>query len=239
MAKHGGNRTLKRLVVSSKVSIPRKEKVWVAKPRAGPHQLSSCMALSTFLTDVLKLTGISRESKKIIKEGKVLVDGRVIKDYKFPIGFMDLVSIPSIGMTFVVDYDSKGRLTARRNDNLSSKLAKVVGKGTIKNGRLQIHLSNGYAFESDKQYNIGDSLELSIPGFNVLRVIPLEVGARCIVVKGKNAGERGIIKTITAGTSNRKAIVSISSDSGNEFNTLKDYVFVLGDFKIMSGDVSG
>ena len=52
-----------------------------------------------------------------------------------------------------------------------------------------------------------------------------------MVTGGKHIGERGTIKDITITKSSMPNTVVIESKSGKTFQTLKDYVFVLGEEK--------
>ena len=103
MAKHGENKKLKRLNTPNLVSISKKDKVWISKPVPGTHPRNKSISLVVLLRDVLKLAGTSKEASTLVKSGKILVDGRVVKDYKFPIGYMDLISIPEIKMVYYIN----------------------------------------------------------------------------------------------------------------------------------------
>ncbi|MEM4788723.1 MAG: S4 domain-containing protein, partial [Ignisphaera sp.] len=98
MAKKGGSSHLKRLAAPAFWPILRKEYKWITKPSPGPHLLERCIPLLVLIRDVLKLAENAREAKKIIFDGEVLIDGRVRRDFKFPVGLMDVVSIPKINM---------------------------------------------------------------------------------------------------------------------------------------------
>ncbi len=91
MSKH-----LKRLNAPRSWVLPRKTNVYTTKPRAGPHAIARSIPLSTVLRDYLGLAASGREARTAIGGGDVLVDGRVVKDAKLAVGFMDVVSVPKL-----------------------------------------------------------------------------------------------------------------------------------------------
>ncbi|MEM3973016.1 MAG: S4 domain-containing protein, partial [Ignisphaera sp.] len=96
MARMGGSKHLKRLAAPWFWPILRKEYKWVVKPSPGPHPIDRSLPLLVVIRDVLGLAETAREAKRIIFDGKVYIDGVVRKDYKFPVGVMDTISIPDI-----------------------------------------------------------------------------------------------------------------------------------------------
>jgi len=58
----------------------------------------------------MNLADNSKEAKSIIMAGKVLVDGRIVKNYKFPVGFMDVITVPSANIYMRVLIDNNGIL---------------------------------------------------------------------------------------------------------------------------------
>ena len=103
MAKMGSRKHLKRYKAPKSWPIHPKEDTWTVKPSAGSHSINDSIPLTLVIRDVLKLADNSREAKRIINSGNVLVDGRVVKDYKFPVGFMDIIEIPKL-MIIVLNY---------------------------------------------------------------------------------------------------------------------------------------
>ena len=88
MAKHGNSHKLKRLNASGRMSIAKKKEVWLMKPSPGAHKTNDSIALAIVLRDMFGLAARSKEAIKLCKDGRVKVDGRVVKDPRFPIGFM-------------------------------------------------------------------------------------------------------------------------------------------------------
>ena len=74
----------------------RKNKVWIFTPRPGPHPKRFSFPLSVLLRDVLGLVSDAREARAAIKSKEVLIDGVPRRDTNFPVGLMDVISIPSM-----------------------------------------------------------------------------------------------------------------------------------------------
>ena len=81
------------------------------KPAPGSHAIEDSLPLLVIIRDILGLADNSREAKRIINTGNVLIDGRAVKDYKFPVGFMDVLTIPKTEENYRILLDTKGRLT--------------------------------------------------------------------------------------------------------------------------------
>ena len=85
----------------------------------------------------LKYALNSRETKAIVMQRLIKVDGKVRTDTTYPAGFMDVISIEKTGENFRLIYDTKGRFTVHRitAEEAEYKLAKVkrvqLGKGGI------------------------------------------------------------------------------------------------------------
>ena len=139
----GSRKHLKTYKAPKTWPIHPKEDTWTVKPSAGSHSIENSLSLTLVIRDILKLADNSREAKRIINSGNVLVDGRVIKDYKFPVGFMDIIEIPKTGEVYRVLLDKKGRLQLNKIEENDSKLCKIVNKSTIKGGKIQVNLHDG------------------------------------------------------------------------------------------------
>ena len=111
MAKMGSRKHLKRYKAPKSWPIHPKEDTWTVKPAPGSHAIEDSLPLLVIIRDILGLADNSREAKRIINTGNVLIDGRAVKDYKFPVGFMDVLTIPKTEENYRILLDTKGRLT--------------------------------------------------------------------------------------------------------------------------------
>ncbi len=222
---------MKRLNAPRAWNIPRKGKVWAPRTVPGAHPKEKSVPLLVVIRDMLKKADNAREAIKIIKEGKVLVDGRVIKEPKFGVGFMDVVSIPLIEEYYRVLYDKKGRIVLEQIDESEKdfKLCKIRNKTILKKGRLQLNLHDGRNQLADNDvYKTGDVIKITIPEQKIVKHIPLEKGSLVYLSGGKHAGITARVKEILPGTMTRKPIVVLESEDGKEIRALKDHAFVIG-----------
>jgi len=102
MGRMGGSRHLKRLAAPEFWPLLRKEAVWTVKPSPGPHSISKSLPLLIVIRDVIGYAKTYREARKLIAEGHFKVDGRVRRDYKFPVGLMDVLETVDTGELFRV-----------------------------------------------------------------------------------------------------------------------------------------
>jgi small subunit ribosomal protein S4e len=170
------------------------------------------------------------EAKKILSEGKVKVDGIVRKDVKFPIGLMDVISIPENNVSYLVMFDNKGRLVLKKSEGIANtKLCRINGKTYIKGGKTQLNFSDGSNILGSNDYNTKDSVILSLPDRKIVKHIAYKEGNLAMIVGGGHTGEIGTIQAISTVRSSRINTVSISGIS--DFETIEDYVFVVGETK--------
>ena len=230
MAKKGGSSHMKKIASPRYVPVARKGNVWIVKSSPGPHSLKSSVALGVVLRDIIGVADSMRETKKVLMEGNVLVDGRVVRDKKFPIGLMDVLSLPKLKKHYWVGVDSKARLKLFEvgEDYSKFKLCRVEGKRSISGGAFQISLHDGRSMIGGKEFKIGDTVKLSVPKQKVVSVMKLEPNANCIITSGKHSGELAVVDELYHKKGARRAEANLHSDKEN-FITVRDYLFVVGD----------
>jgi small subunit ribosomal protein S4e len=221
------SRHQKRVTVPVSWPIARKTHAWVAKTSPGPHSSADSMPLVMVIRDMLKLVDNAREAKRALYEGKVLVDGKVQKDYKLPVGIFDVISVPLKNQQYRVLKDEKGMFyLSLLEAGAVRKLARIENKTVIKGKKQQLNLSDGSNKLVEGEFKVGDSLVLSLPEKNIEERIGFEVGNLAMVVGGKHTAQTGKIKEIITVKSSQPNRVIISGDV--EFETIKDYVYMIG-----------
>lgn len=230
MAIMASRKHLKRFKSPKHWPIHPKEYKWSVKPSPGPHAIEGSLPLLVIVRDILGVADNAREARKIINSGEILVDGRPRKNYKFPVGFMDVVSIPKTGEVYRVLPDEKGRLILHpiTEENAGFKLCKIINKTTLKGGRTQLNMHDGRNCISEDEFRVGDVVKLSVPNQEILERIPLEKGSLGLVTGGRHTGEIGRIKKINITKSSMPNTAVIETEAKKTFLTLKDYVFVIG-----------
>src|SRR3989338_9688333 len=73
--------------------IKRKETKWITRVNPGPHSLDRCINLNLLLKEFLKYAKTTREVRRILNQGILLIDKKPRKDPGFPVGLMDLIEV--------------------------------------------------------------------------------------------------------------------------------------------------
>ena len=70
---------------------------------------------------------------------------------------------------------------------------------------------------------------LKVPEQEIVEVYPLQEGATVLVTGGKHTGELGTVSEIIENKSSNPNTIIIENSAKDEFLTLKDYAFVVGE----------
>jgi len=229
MARKGESKVTKRLAAPKAVKVVRKGQKYLVRPSRGPHSVKSSIPLTVAVRDLLGIVDNAREMKSVLNEGKLMVDGKAVKDRRLPVGFMDVISFPTVNKYYRVLYDEHGRLEPKEIDAKNSvfKLCRILDKTVVKGGKVQLNLHDGKNILYEKKCAVGDVLKIELPGMRVMDYYPLTEGSVAYVTGGKHAGEVATIKSIAVGTQMRKPLAVLEKGE-KTFETRKDYVFVLG-----------
>jgi len=220
---------MKRYSMPKTWPLSVKESIWVGRPMPGPHGKDSCITLGIIVRDVLKYAEGMKEAKRLIKAGDIMVNKKVRKEERFPVGLMDTIEIPKANDYFRVSVNSNGLVLEKiKAENSDKKLCKITRKSMMHGGRCQLGLHNGRSIivSGAKSYSNGDSLLLHLPDQKILKHFKLEKNAQALIVDGKNRGMKGRIKEIKERKSMQEKATIIIDVKGNEIETLKKYVMV-------------
>lgn len=237
MARMGGGRTLKRYPSPEWWPILRKQSTWVMKPSPGPHSIETSMPLLLVLRDLMGVVRNLHEARMVLNQSKILVNGKIVREPDFPIGVMDVLSIPDMGSHFrILPY--KGTFVAHKiSDSELFRLLRVENKTCIKGSKLQLNLSGGVNIQldvngptgaKDSPYRTLDTLKVDLQGRQILDHIKMEVGSYVLVVRGKNSGGHGVLQEIVPAFKRRRSLVKIKSPDGGVIETILDYVYAIG-----------
>lgn len=216
--------------------IDIKGKEFAVRPRPGPHPLSFCIPLGIILRDMLKYALTMSEAKKILSERKVMVDGKVRTDYKFPVGLMDVIYIrPSDEYYRVLPHPVKIlSLVKIPPEDASFKLVRIIGKRTVKHGHIQLNFHDGRChvikledpFNHNITYRIFDSMKITIPNGEICEHIPLEKDTMITIIGGENIGKYG--KILEVPTSRKPMQLARILLNGCERTVTLKYAFPIG-----------
>ncbi|MBR9680079.1 MAG: 30S ribosomal protein S4e, partial [Candidatus Altiarchaeota archaeon] len=214
---------LKRIKSPRFWKVGRKDKYWTVAPKPGAHSSRQAFPFLVLVRDILKLAENSREAKAIINSGKVLIDGRPVKDYRFMIGLMDTVSFEQTKKHYrVVPVKNGLTIVEIPHKEITIKLVKVKGKQMVSKNKTQLTGHDGRNFLSDKA-SPGDTIVVKMPEQTIKEVLPLAEGSFVLVTNGTHAGRMGTVVSIdkTIRIKGNKEI----------FESIKEYVMVIGKTK--------
>lgn len=238
---------LKRLAAPRSWKLARKEAKFVIRPSPGPHSTAKSIPLMLVIRELLGYAKTAREAKILLNERKVSVDGIVRTDPKFPVGLMDIINIPVLKKTMVVLLDKRGKFVLANvpKSRAKEKLCKIVNKTIVPGGHIQLNLHDGRNIQveikdpkSNKEdvYRTRDTLIYDFTKNKIKGVIPFKSGSLALVTGGAH---RGVIARIEDHKILRSpkpnSVVLVKDDE--RFETIEDYVFVVGEKKALVPEV--
>jgi len=183
--------------------IARKGTKQVVVPK---HNKRNGIPLLIVLRDILKIAKKRKEVERIIREGRIKVNGKAAKDDRFAMLFMDILSVGDKSYKLVFE-NKKFKLQDTRE---KEKIVKVVGKRVLNKNKIQVNLSDGRNMQVKDKLKIGESLAVDFDG-KILRKIELKEGAKIVVMSGSHLGEEGKVEKIA----DKTAIISIGKEKVN------------------------
>ena len=218
---------MKRLAVPRSWPVKKKSHVWITKQSAGAHSIEESMPAVVVLRDILGICDNAKEAKRAIADREILVDGKALKDYKAPIGLMDVVSIPKMKENYRMLLTSKGKMTLVPipDENAKWKLCMIENKTVVAGGKIQLNFHDGRNIILDKNdYKTGDVLKVAFDGQKILDHYPLKDGAVALIIKGHHAGHINYVSDYVAVKGPAQNVVKFAD--GTE--TVKENVFIIG-----------
>lgn len=217
------NKHLKRLSAPKTWRIKRKSAKFIIKPSPGPHSLETGLPLGILLKDILNYANTTSEVKKILNTSEIKIDGKIRKDFRFPVGIFDTIEFTNINEDFRILLNRKGKLDLIKigKDEALLKPCKIIGK-TMTRGKLQLNLFDGKNILVDSNnYKVGDTVILSLPHQKIEKHLKLDKKSTIFLTSGKHIGEIGNVEGIA------KDKVIYKNQNGNLVETLKRYAFVV------------
>jgi len=241
LGRKGKSSGLKRKPAPKFWPIHRKEFVWVVKPADGPHSLLGCAPLAVVIRDELGFAKTRKEAKTIVSQGKIHVNGEIRRKDNFPVGLMDVISIPDIAKSYRVLPSYKGLiLNEIGNEESKFKISRIEDKTVVGNGNIQLHLHDGSNIvvkiadpknPQEDVYETLDTLKISLPEGQMIGHTKMKEKDYALITGGKNMGKHGKIIEIEKAEAKkrRNALVTIQDDEGKRYQTILDFVFAIGE----------
>jgi len=214
---------LKRLAAPKSWPITRKHGKFTVRPLPSGHGSCFSLPVRTIIRDMLGYAENASQVSRILHNKDVLVDARRVGDARQPVGLMDALSFPQLNESFRVLVGTRGKIVLEKisSDDAKQKLCRIAGKIMSKGGKMQLALHDGRTLLADKKdYSIGDSVIISLPGQEIKKHLKLEKGAHIYLTGGSHVGGRGTVETM------EKDKLMVKSD-GKSFEAKKLFAFVV------------
>lgn len=232
---------MKRLASPAFWPISKKAKRWAPKPSPGPHSSVKGLPLLIFVRDVMKFAQTRREAEIIISNGKIKVDGRIVKDKNYPIGLMDVIEILELNRAYRVVPSRHGYYSFEpiNEDEKNFKICRIENKKILKGGRVQLQLHDGKNLvlnpigetESNvHQYKVLDTIKISLVNNEILEHYKFDQKMYAVIIAGKNIGAHGTIVDIEQSQNKPRKlrIVKLACSDSAEYSTTPNHFFIIG-----------
>jgi small subunit ribosomal protein S4e len=179
---------------------------------------------------MLHIASSSREARILLREGKVSVDGKPVKDVSRGLGLMDVLSLaPPLSKHYRVFKDRLGKLIliSIPAEEATTKLARIKLKHSVRGGKVALTLHDGrnILVEPKSEYRTGDTLRIEVPSQKILLRLPLGPDMLTYLSGGSHVGELARIDKVEVVSSSQPNRVHFKEG----FTTIKEYAFVVGE----------
>lgn len=223
---------MKRITAPKTWNVQRKTTKFITKPFPGAHKLNTAMAINTFLKELVNLTNTTKETKYVLTNDEVLVNGKRRRDFKAQTGFLDIITIKSMNKHYTITVNNKGALKPKEitPEQATQRILKINGKTILAKDKVQINTINGENLllkeKEAQKYKVGDTIITDLKTLKIIEHIPLKEKSTVFVYTGKHSGKTGTLEL-----TNQK-IVTIKSEK-ESFETSKDYIIAINKQKLI------
>lgn len=219
-----GKNHLKRIQAPPTWAVPRKKTKFIARPRPGGQAIAYTLPLTVLIKEHLHLFNTTKELKYALNKKSISVNHTPRTDPRFPVGFLDVVTISDLNQHYLLTINTNGKLIPRPVPEKQSKtrISKITNKHKLSGGKIQLTTLDGRTLLIEKDtYKTGDSIQVSLPEQKIIHHEPLAKGARILIFKGSHIGKAVTIEDIT------DSKITFTHDKTTH-ETRKDFVIVIG-----------
>ncbi|MBS3076121.1 hypothetical protein J4481_00060 [Candidatus Pacearchaeota archaeon] len=186
---------LKRQEISRKWPLQRKGTTFVVKPGSNDEK---GIPLLIVLRDILKVVQNRKEVKRAIHSETILLNNRLVKEDRTAMLLFDTLFLVPSKKAYRLELSKQGKfeMVEIKENEINTKVAKIVDKKTLRGKKVQINLSDGRNFLSDIKCNVGDSVLVNLKDKKIEKCLPLKEKSKVLAFEGKYAGAEGIIDKI-------------------------------------------
>jgi ribosomal protein S4E len=166
------------------------------------------------LRNMLELAGTRKDVKEMIKLGKIKVNHKKINEESHPLALFDILSLENKNFKLEI---KNGKFKLEETKDNDEKIAKIIGKKVLNNGKVQLNLSDGRNYIASEKANTGDSAIIDLKNSKIIKMVKMGEKSKIIFIAGKHLGEEGEIEKIE----NKTAVVRTKKGKVNaELNNL-------------------
>lgn len=224
-------RHLSRLASPRTWPVSRKNTKWIAKPLPGPRSKQESLPLIVLLREVLKIVENQRELKYLINTKQVLINGKLHRNTKMPVGLFDVVSLPKIKKNYRVILTERGKINAIEipEKEANNLVVQVIGRTVLKGGKFQLNLANGWNIITKGKEKVGDTVLIDINSRKIVETFSYSKGAQIYFVRGKRAGTSAIFQDMKEiGLLKREKIAIMIKDKETIEGSMRNIIVVGG-----------
>lgn len=235
MAKRGIRKHMKRLSAPKHWMLSKVGGIWATKPTRGPHKLRECIPLNVILRNKLRLALTGREAKMIVsaKDGNFAIDGKIRKDHKYPVGFMDVLTVLKTNTSYRVLYDCKGKFGIHKipASEADFKLCKVKARAMGPKGIPYVVTHDGRTIRfPNPDIKAQDTVRINLRNGEITDFYKFEEGCQVMIKGGNNIGRVATLVKVEKHDGSYD-IIYLRDSNGKTFSTRIDNVFVIGKSK--------
>jgi len=186
---------LRRSRVPKTWPLKRKGTKYLVRPS---HSLKRGIPLLIVLRDILNVVKTRKEAKKLLNAGGIKVNGKQVREESFPLLIFDNLELKSKNFKLVFK-NKKFGVSEVNEKEANQKIAKITGKKSLKQGKVQINLSDGRNYIIKDKAKVGDSVLIDLKENKVIEVLPFKSGCKIMFMAGKHTGEEGVVEEIGKG----------------------------------------
>ncbi len=186
---------LKRLCIEKTWPIPRKGSKYLVVPNNSKRK---GLPLLVAMREMLELVKTRKELKKVLDEGKVLINGKPVKEEKYSLKLFDVISIPVLSKNYRLSIgdNRKFLFDEIKDSEKDSKISKVIGKKILKGNKTQINFLDGSNLLTEDKISVNDSVEIDLQKNKIKKVLPIKEKSKVLIIKGKHIGTIGEVSKV-------------------------------------------
>jgi len=237
MAHVSNKRHLRNIAIPKTWPISRKRYYWIIRPSTNGYKFEYGMPILLWLRDYLKIVKNKKEAKYLLRNGKVLVNNKKIKDLGYNVGLFDVISIKDLNKNYrvVMSNNLKLKLVEISEQEKDLKIIKIIRKNLVKGGKIQITGIDGRNFIiDDKDIKTGDSILFNTKENKIEKIIKMNKGNLIYIFYGAKVstiGKLENIKIFRKPFGHTRFVEYINMDSNKREETIFDYSIVIGEDK--------